>query len=647
MLHIDIETRSSVDLKACGLYKYAESDDFEILLLAYAIGNNPVQLIDLANGDEIPEELDHYIQHTDRPLAAHNATFERICLRSLGYDIAPGRWHCTAIMAARCGLPMSLKNAAKALNLDAQKDAAGTRLINFFSKPQKDGTFRPPSADTDKWEEFGRYCVQDVVVEAAIYRRLRKYKTTEFERKLYNLDQRINDNGVMVDLDFSEKVQNLYSQHSTELKLRAKQITGLDNPNSLAQLSEWLSTQGLTEKDIPNLRAATVDALLDKLPAGPVREVLDIRRRLSKASVKKYKRMTQMACADGRVHGFLQFYGASRTGRWAGRGLQPQNLPRNYVEPLDHVRQDVLELDLEELKMLYGDVSDTLSQLTRTCLTAPEGHVFVVADFSAIEARVIAWLAGEKWRLNIFADHGKIYEASASMMFGVPIEQITKGSDLRARGKVAELALGYQGSVGAMKAMGAEKMGLSEDEIRDIVYAWRDASPNIVKFWHMLEKAAVASIQGCRRIKLKRYHGITFDTDKDREYLTIELPSGRKLYYARPELVFGRFSPNTITYHGTQGSSGWGPVETYGGKLAENITQAVARDALAEAMVTVADAGYKIVMHVHDEIIVEVPYGSGDGSLVDLCRLMNRPIEWASGLPLNSDGYVTQYYKKD
>lgn len=613
-------------------------------MLAYAFDNEPVEIVDLEAGEKLPKRVTDAFHNPAIKKFAHNASFERVALRRMGYDIPVEQWRCTMVMSAYCGLPLSLGKSAAALQLDQQKDTSGVFLIRHFCTPNKDGDFNRPEDSPEKWEQFKNYCVQDVYVERRIHQKLNRYAPPATEWQLYALDQKINDTGIKIDLEFTEKCRTLYARYSAKLKEELNELTGLENANSLDQLKGWLTEQ--LGKEVKSLTAKDVSRMLKEVGPGAVRTVLKGRQNLSKSSVKKYPAMARAASnKDHRGRGLVQFYGANRTGRWAGRLVQVHNLPRNSIEGLAEARQTVLEGDTELIELLYGDLPDLLSQLIRTSLVAPEGKMLCVADFSAIEARVIAWLANEKWRLDIFKSHGKIYEASASKMFGVPIEQIGKGSDLRQRGKVAELALGYGGGVGALKQMGAAAMGLTTPEMEIIKTAWRNASPHIVAMWRILEKAAIAAVMGKRKIILKKYKGLVFECDS--RFLSIQLPSGRKLHYAEPELFSNRFDRTAVKYKGTQGKSGWGWVETYGGKLAENIVQAIARDALAETMLRLDRQGFKLNMHVHDEAMAEVDTEIAQKELARMCTIMGQPIEWAKGLPLNSDGYITPFYKKD
>lgn len=646
-LAIDIETYSSEDLTKTGVYKYADAEDFEILLFAYAYDDGPVEIIDLASGEMPPDYIFADLCNTDVLKTAFNANFEITCMnRAFPGMQFPDQWECTMVKSAMLGLPMSLDGVAKALNLEQQKMTAGRALIRYFSmpcKPTKSNGMRTrnlPHHDPDKWELFKEYCKQDVETERAIRNKERWFTIPQKERELWLLDQRIIGTGVLIDRRMVENAIRMDDDHKEILTTEATELTGLDNPNSPAQLKEWLTEQ--TGEEVTSLTKTAIPELLDASDSEEVTRVLELRQEMSKTSTKKYQAMLDAVCSDGRVRGLLQFYGASRTGRWSGRLVQLQNLPQNHLPDLDLARGIVKDGDRELMELLYGNVPDTLSQLIRTAIVAPEGQRFIVADFSAIEARVTAWLAGEKWRLDVFASHGKIYEASASQMFKVPIDSIDKGSPLRQKGKIAELALGYQGGVGALKTMGGERMGLSEPEMQEIVDSWRLANPNIVRLWYDIQEAAMAVIGNIGRTMEVR--GCRFRWDKGLMWIT--LPSGRSLCYATPGIGRNRFGGDSITYWGiNQTTRKWEKQETYGGKLVENIVQAIARDCLAESMLRLAEEGYKIVMHVHDEVVIEEPNSSR--TLDEVCDIMGDPISWAPGLLLRADGYETEYYKKD
>lgn len=650
-LHIDIETYSSVDIRSSGVYKYCESIDFEILMVAYALDSDEVKIVDLAQGERLPEE---FMQAMYNPMVekhAHNANFERNCFRAIGIDVPINQWHCTAVKAAYCGLPISLEAVSSVLELnDKGKLATGKALIRYFCIPcklTKDNRQRNmPQDNIEKWEQFKEYCIQDVVAEMAIHDLLEQYEIPDSERQFYILDQEINDRGILVDQTLVSNAMSIDSEESKELITRLSHITNLENPNSAAQLKKWLSTS--MQKEVTSLAKEEIDTLLAEAGSATVREVLNIRKKASKTSTKKYDSIMNCVCDDSRIHGVFQFYGANRTGRWAGRLVQLQNLPQNHlpqkpIDILDQARNAVLECDHELLSMLHDDVSSVLSQLIRTAFVAKKDHTFAVADFSAIEARVIAWLADERWRLEVFRTHGKIYEASAAMMFGVPIEDIKKGSDLRTKGKIAELALGYQGSIGALKNMGGEAMGLSDDEMDSIVKRWRLKSPNIVKLWKNVEEAAIRAITLHKEVKTSN---LVFNCNGS--VLTIQLPSGRKLFYQSPALSKNRWGQTSIKYKGLdQTTKKWWWIDSYGGKLVENIIQAISRDVLADSMLRLKKEGYNTVMHVHDEVVCEIPNDGQQHDLEDINSILSAEITWAKGLPLTADGYLTTYYKKD
>lgn len=650
-LNIDIETFSSVDIKKSGLYKYVQSADFQILLFAYSIDGNPVKIIDLTRGETLPPEIVFALQDPDVIKHAYNAPFEWYSLNKFYYSPLE-QWRCTMMHGLYCGYTAGLAATAVALGLpeDKRKMGIGSALIRTFCVPCKPTTKNGqrtrtlPHHEPEKWQLFKEYCRQDVVTEMEIERRLSAFPVPEKEQKLWELDQKINAYGVAVDPAMIDGALHCDEVVTSELMTEAVQLSGLQNPKSVKQLSEWLTEE--IGEEITDLRKETVKELIKATDEGVARRMLEIRQELSKTSVKKYTAMRDAVCTDGRVRGLLQFYGANRTGRWAGRLVQVQNLPRNYLETLSHARECVKDKKVEALKIIYGNVQDTLSQLIRTAFVPSPGHVFLVADFSAIEARVLAWLAGEQWRLDVFNSHGKIYEASASQMFGVPIENIGKGSDLRQKGKVAELALGYQGGSGALTAMDTKKE-LAEDELPEIVRRWRSANKRIVDLWYSLENAALDVMRsgypvGLRGLILAREG----DYDTQQDFLTITLPSGRKLFYARPFLHQNDLGREALHYHGVnQKTRKWEVVPTYGGKLAENVTQAIARDCLAESLFRLDATGYQTVMHVHDEVVLDAPESIADIDAVN--AIMGAPISWAPGLPLKAAGFVTDYYMKD
>jgi DNA polymerase len=646
-LNIDIETYSPVDLIKSGVYAYSEHPEFEILLFAYAFDAGQVKVIDIASGEKVPEEVMQAMEDETVLKTAFNASFERTCIDNFfGLWLPTEQWECTMVKSAMCGLPLSLAAVANVLKLEQKKMVAGKALIRYFSlpcKPTKANGMRVrnlPTHDTDKWNTFKVYCGQDVEVERAIRSKIKFFEIPEFEKRLYILDQDINDRGVMLDREFIQNAISIDITSKERLTAEAIQLTGLDNPNSTAQLKQWIGNE--TGEEVKSLSKETIPALLENSGNAILTKVLQIRQEMAKTSVKKYEAMSNAICSDSRVRGLLQFYGANRTGRWAGRLVQVQNLPQNHLFDLDLARKLVSENDIEMLEILFGNIPDTLSQLIRTAFVAKAGCTFLVADFSAIEARVIAWLAGEKWRLNVFNTHGKIYEASASQMFKVPIESVVKGSPLRQKGKISELALGYQGGVGALTTMEALKMGLEESELQGLVNAWRLANPAIVRLWDEVGKAAMEAVENGAPVAF--HHGIRFECRNNLLY--IQLPSGRKLSYVRPSISSNKFGSNALKYEGmNQTTKQWCVQDTYGGKLVENIVQAIARDLLAEAMINVENAGYKIVCHVHDEVIIECEIEKAN--LEEVCTIMGQPISWAPGLPLRADGYETEYYKKD
>lgn len=652
-LAIDVETYCELDIKNVGAYRYCEHPSFEIMLFAYAYDDEPVRIIDFMNGETLPFEIIEDLENPDVLKTAFNANFERNAIIGDGYwtngisDMKPAQWDCTMIQALRMGLPGSLDMVGKALNFqeDKQKMKEGKALIQYFCKPCKPtkvngGRIRNlPEHDAEKWELFKEYCKQDVEVERSIRKKLSKYKTTEKEKRLWDLDQEINDRGINLDLVLAQKAIECDEQFKDRLTKEAIELTGLSNPNSPTQLKKWLSEK--VGYEVTSLTKDSIPKLLEAAEDENVKRVLELRQLMAKTSIKKYQAMESARCDDGRVRGLLQFYGANRTGRWAGRLVQVQNLPQNHLPDLDDARQFVRDGKFDEVEFLFDSVPDTLSQLIRTAFIPSECNRFIVADFSAIEARVIAWYATEKWRLDVFKTHGKIYEASASQMFHIPIEEIKKGSDLRQKGKIAELALGYGGSVGAIKSM--DKSGsIPEEELPGLVRSWRSANPNITKFWWDCDKAAKKAIT--ERTTVTMQYGLKFIYDPG--VLFIQLPSGRRISYVRPKIEEGSYGSDIISYEGMeQTSKQWTRQETYGPKLVENIVQATARDCLAEALFNVDKAGYKTVMHVHDEIVMDVPIGFG--SVEEVNNIFGQEISWAPGLPLKADGYECSYYMKD
>lgn len=652
-LAIDVETYCELDIKKVGAYRYCEHPSFEIMLFAYAYDDDPVQIIDFMNGETLPFEVIEDLENRDVLKTAFNANFERNAIANDSYwtngikDMNPAQWDCTMIQALRMGLPGSLDMVGKSLNFeeDKQKMKEGKALIQYFCKPCKPtkvngGRIRNlPEHDPEKWELFKEYCKQDVEVEREIRKKLSKYKTTDKEKRLWDLDQEINDRGINLDLVLAEQAIKCDGQFKDRLTKEAIELTGLSNPNSPTQLKKWLSEK--VGYEVTSLTKDSIPKLLEAAEDENVKRVLELRQLMSKTSIKKYQAMEDARCDDGRVRGLLQFYGANRTGRWAGRLVQVQNLPQNHLPDLDDARTFVRDGKFDEVEFLFDSVPDTLSQLIRTAFIPSEGNRFIVADFSAIEARVIAWYASEKWRLEVFKTHGKIYEASAAQMFKVPIESIKKGSDLRQKGKIAELALGYGGSVGAIKSM--DRSGsIPEEELSGLVRSWRNANPNITKFWWDCDKAAKKAIN--ERTTVTMQYGLKFIYDPG--VLFIQLPSGRRLSYVRPKIEEGSYGSDIISYEGMeQTSKQWTRQETYGPKIVENIVQATARDCLAEALFNVDKAGFKSVMHVHDEIIMDAPIGFG--SVEEVNEIFAQEINWAPGLPLKADGYECNYYMKD
>jgi len=647
VLSIDIETYSGTNLRDSGVYKYVEDPAFEILLFAYAYNDEPVQVLDLASADKLPQDVLKALQDFNVLKTAFNANFEITCIsKFFGITLFPDQWECTMVRSAVAGLPLSLKAVGQVLNLDQQKMAIGKALVTYFCvpcKPTRSNGQRLrnlPQHDADKWELFKEYCCQDVVTERAIRNKLSFIEITDKERDLWALDQQINARGILLDQQLVENAINIDADYKDELTLEASDLTGLTNPNSVAQLKTWLAEQ-MQEGEIKSLNKQAIKDLLESTECPDVTRLLQLRREMSKTSIRKYETMRKATCTDGRVHGLLQFYGANRTGRWAGRLVQVQNLPKNHLKDLDLARNLVKANDAETLRLCFGNVPNVLSELIRTSFVAKEGHTFVVADFSAIEARVIAWLADEYWVTNVFKTHGKIYEATAANMFHVPIEEVTKGSPMRDRGKVAVLALGYQGGVNALTVMDTAK-SIPEDEKQGIVNMWRNANKAIVRLWYEVDKAALRAVREATTVTIR--HGVTFIGGSG--MLFIKLPSGRKLSYVRPRLVPGKFGGDSLQYEGMdQTKKTWGKVDTYGGKLTENIVQAIARDLLAEAMLSLYLAHYRIVMHIHDEVVLEVPENLNE--LDSICRIMGQEVSWAKGLPLRADGYVTKYYLKE
>ncbi len=642
VLSADIETFSDVDLIKCGVYAYADSPAFEILLFAYSFDGGETQIIDLAQGEKLPAEVEDAIFDVSVTKTAYNANFERTCLsKYFGRYIPPESWHCSAVQAAMLALPRSLEDVGRVLGLDEQKMKEGKELIRYFCVPCKPTkanggrTRNLPCHAPEKWELFKTYCKRDVDVEKSIRRKLHNFPIPESEMELYRLDQRINDLGVLVDMELVRNAVSCERLHKEIVTKRAYELTGLENPNSVVQLKGWLGDMGMEAESLSKKAVAEMIAETD----GEVEELLRLRLMLAKTSVKKYEAIERSACSDGRVHGMLMFYGANRSGRWSGKNVQLHNLPKNYLPDLELARDLVKQGRFEDIELLYDSTPNVLSELIRTAFIPKPGCRFVVADFSAIEARVLAWLSGEQWRLDVFTSHGKIYEASASSMFHVPMEEITKGSSLRQKGKLAELGLGFGGASGALISMGALDMGLTEDELPPLVAAWRKANPHITQFWWDVDAAAVKAVTEKQRTKVGK---IIFEYKSG--ILFITLPSGRKLSYVKPRMAVNRFGRDGLTYEGISENKKWSRIETYGPKLVENIVQGTARDLLAEAMLRVEKKGYPIVMHCHDEIIAEVPEDSG--SVDEMCGIMAVQPEWAEGLPLRADGYQCSFYQK-
>lgn len=660
-LSIDLETYSDVNLKKAGLYRYVQSPAFEILLFAYSLDGAPTQVVDMAQGEKIPLEVVHALTDPQCLKHAYNAAFEWYCLsKYMGVQLPPSQWRDTMLHGLYAGYTASLDATGRALGIpeDKQKLATGKALIRYFCvpcKPTKSNGGRTrnyPHHDPEKWELFKTYNGQDVVAEMEIERRLSVFPVPDFVQKQWETDLLINARGVAVDMDFCEGALELGETIRAQLTDEAVQLSGLQNPNSVKQLARWLSAE--TGDDITSLCKETIKELLGRDNADHVQRMLEIRQELGKTSTKKYDAIEAAVCDDGRVRGLLQFYGANRTGRWAGRLVQVQNLPRTYTEPLEFARELVKGRKLDALRTVYGSPNDTLSQLIRTAFVAAPGNVLIDADFSAIEARVISWLADEEWRLEVFRTHGKIYEASASQMFGVPLERIKKGNpeySLRQRGKVAELALGYQGGVPAMRQMDTGKLlaDLSDEEIKDIVDKWRNTNPKIRNLWYSFNDAAIRVIQngGSLRVRCCTF-ARECDCIRGTTCMTISLPSGRKLYYVEPAVGENRWGGPSITYMGVNDKNKWGRIETYGGKLVENVVQAIARDCLAQAIEHLEAAGLPVVFHIHDEAVIDTAaFDTNDAMLDKVVKIMSTPIPWAEGLPLGADGWVGAFFKKD
>ena len=656
MITIDIETRSDKDISKCGVYAYTDTPYFDILLFAYSIDEQPVQVVDMANGEEIPESILAALADENVVKRAFNVNFERVCLSkylrknypqyfqsysidedTVGDFLNPESWHCSMIHARTLGLPSSLAEVGKVLGIEQQKMTEGKALVKFFCVPYDtvDGVpqFHNPKDYPDKWEIFKAYNKRDVGAELEIDRRLSRFPVPDFLWKEFYLDQEINDRGILVDMQLADKAINLDAKAKEELTAEVQKLTGVENPNSVYQLLDWLETQGYKSDSLGKTQVLE----LIKTAKEPVKSVLQMRLKLSKSSVKKYTAMKNTACSDNRARGMFSFYGASRTGRWAGRNVQLQNLPQNHLPDLTEARELVKYSSFEDIQMLYDDVPDTLSQLIRTAFIPRQGMKFIVADFSAIEARVIAWLAGEEWRMKAFANGEDIYCASASKMFGVPVVKHGENGHLRQKGKISELACGFGGSVGAMKAMGADSLGLSDTELKQIVTDWREASPHITELWWAVDRAVKKAVKEKTATKT---HGLLFSYEAG--FLFIRLPSGRRLAYAKPYIGKNKFGGESVTYMGINAQKKWDRLESYGPKFVENCVQGIARDLLMYSMQTLSQ--YFIVGHIHDEMIIECPK---DTKLDEICQQMARTPDWAKGLLLRADGYECSFYKKD
>ncbi len=647
-LGIDIETYSSHDLARCGVYRYVGAPDFAVLLFAYSIDNGPVSCVDFARGEKLPVGIADALMNPDVVKTAWNAAFERICLSKhlgLSEPMDPAQWKCTMVRAARMGLPLSLEQCAEVLRLANGKMAEGRALIRFFSMPGRNGVRHLPDAAPDRWDMFKKYCIRDVEVEQALLAKVRRLEPAGFDEQLYIADQEINDRGVLIDRVLVDKAARFDAEYKAGLLKEAQQITGMDNPNSAAQIKEYLKRA--TGLSVASINKKNIDEIEDALTYWPkARRVMALRREMAKTSNKKYEAMQTCVCNDGRIHGLLQFCGAARTGRWAGRLVQVQNLPQNHLSDLNYARGLVKTGDLEEFEMNYANVSQVLSELIRTSFIASPGHILHVCDFSAIEARVIAWIAGENWVLDVFRNGGDIYCATASQMFGVPVEKHGANSHLRQKGKISVLALGYGGGVAALEAMGGSRLGLTEREEEETVRLWREANPKIVMLWSIVEKAAVSAIKTGNTVTIHRGITVAFRWGM----LIITLPSGRTICYPRARIGMEyddgwRGEHEIIEYEGVnQNTKKWEVTRTYGGKLTENIVQAVARDILGVVMLRARRDNLPIVFHVHDEIVVEAPV---DRPLADVEALFSEQIDWCHDLPLKGAGYSTPYYLKD
>lgn len=643
-LSIDIETYSPENLARCGVYRYSEAPEFEVLLFGFSIDGGPAQVVDLAAGEELPSDVLFALVDPKVTKWAFNAQFERVCLsRYLGLEVGhylnPAEWHCTMIWAATLGLPLSLEGVGAVLGLEKQKLKEGKDLIRYFCVPAKnrDGTtFRHISTDApEKWKKFKAYNLRDVETELAIQQKLAKFPVSDTEWQNYVLDQQINDRGIMIDRTLVTQAIRCDEEYKRTHMDMARSVTGLENPNSPAQLKAWLAEKGVATE---TLSKAAVLSLLEEAD-GEVELALSLRQELAKSSVRKYAAMESAVGSDGRARGLIQFYGANRTGRYAGRLVQVQNLPQNHLPDLEEARTHIRNGEFGTVELLYESVPMVLSELIRTAFIPKNGHRFFVADFAAIEARVIAWIAGEQWRQEVFANGGDIYCASASQMFHVPVEKHGVNGHLRQKGKIAELALGYGGSVGALKAMGALNYGLQEDELKPLVDAWRQSNPYITKLWWDVDRAATSCI---KEKTTTETHGIRFQYQSGMMFIV--LPSGRRLVYVKPRMGVNKFGSESVTYEGVGQQKKWTRLESYGPKFVENIVQAIARDILAEAMLRLDYSGYRIVMHIHDEAVIEAP---ADASLENICQIMGQTPSWANGLILRADGYICDFYKKD
>ena len=641
-MNIDIETYSEADLSKSGVYKYVDAPGFEVLLFGYSADGGPVKVISLAEGEELPQEIREALLDDTVLKFAFNAQFERVCLgKYLGVHLAPDAWRCTMVASLYLGLPGSLAQVGAVLGVEKKKLETGKDLIKFFSVPCKSTktnggrTRNLPEHDREKWEQFITYNARDVETEMEIMEKVARFPVPDFLWKQYAQDQRINDLGIELDMALVTQAIKCDEESREQYLKRAQELTGLENPNSPIQLKEWILSNGV---EMETLTKAEVASVMETA-TGPVKEVLELRQLLSKSSVKKYVAMETCRCSDGRAHGLLQFYGANRTGRWAGRLVQVQNLPQNHIPDLAVARNLIKSGCFEAVELLYDSIPDTLSQLIRTAFVPREGCKFMVADFSAIEARVIAWLAGESWRQEVFRNNGDIYCASASQMFGVPVEKHGVNGELRQKGKIAELALGYGGGVGAMISMGAIDMGLAEEELQPIVDSWRHSNPAIVKLWWDVHRCVIKAVKDKQP---QTYKCLTFEYQSG--MLFIGLPSGRRLAYAKPSVYRYDYDRDEIAYMGVDATKKWGKIDSYGPKFVENIIQAMSRDILAEAMARMEAAGYDIVMHVHDEAVIEAPR---DAVLEDACQIMSKAPDWTPGLILNAAGYECEFYQKD